>query len=253
MRFPFSFLCVAVALSHAVRDKKPDAKDAPAVLYAVPLAVAPGHNCKLTLRGLRLDGVTGVKSADPNVKVKLAGKPKASKGPNNYPAEKVGDGELEVELELPKDFAAVHVELVAVGPKGESRPFRLTVDPAPVVAEKEPNDSFAAAQDLTLPAVVVGTIGREKDVDVFRFAGKAGERVRVEVVAARLGSPVDGFVTVYDAGRRIVGSCDDADGSPDPALTVTLPRDGTYYVALIDAHDGGGPMFPYRLRVAKEK
>jgi hypothetical protein len=248
MRYFPLLLCLLAA-----EDKTPAGRDTPAVLYAVPLAVAPGYHGKLTLRGLRLDGVTAVKAADPKVTVKLAGKPKASKGPNNYPPEKVGDGELEVELGLPQDFAAGHVELVAVGPKGEWKPYRLAVDPSPVVAEKEPNGSFDQAQELALPAVVVGAIGQERDVDVFRFAGKAGEKVRVEVVAARLGSPVDGFVTVYDAGRQVVGSCDDANGSPDPVLTVTLPRDGAYYVALIDAHDGGGPMFPYRMRVAKEK
>jgi hypothetical protein len=252
MRLLLPLLCLA-ALPLAAQDKKPDGKDAPEALYAVPLAVAPGHDGKLTLRGLRLDAVTEVRSADPNAAVRLSGKPKAVKGPGNYPAGKVGDSEVEIELKLPKDFAAGHVELTAVGPKGESKPYQLAVDPAAIVAEKEPNDSFAEAQELALPAVVAGTVGRERDVDVFKFAGKAGERVRVEVHAARLGSPLDAFVTIYDAARRIVASCDDVNGSPDPELTVTLPRDGTYYVGLIDAHDGGGPMFPYRLRVAREK
>src|SRR5688572_18240489 len=184
-------LGLLAALPLAAQDKKkPD--ETPAVLHAVPLTVAPGHKGKLGLRGLRLDGVTAVKAADPKATVKLLGKPKAAKGPNNYPVEKVGDAEAEVELELPKDFAAGHVELVAVGPKGESKPYKLAVDATAATAEKEPNDSFADAQELTLPAVVAGTVGREKDVEVFRFAGKAGDRVRVEVHAARHGSPVDG-------------------------------------------------------------
>src|SRR5207248_3062409 len=94
-------------------------------------------------------------------------------------------------------------------------------------------------------------LGRDRDVDVFRFAGKAGEVVHVEVRAARLGSPVDGLLTLYDADRRVLALCDDADGSLDPVLSVTLPKDGAYFVSLIDAHDVGGPMFPYRLTVSK--
>ena len=71
--------------------------------------------------------------------------------------------------------------------------------------------------------------------------------------AARFGSPVDVFLTLYDADRKIVASADDAGTSADPTLTVTLPRDGAYYLSLIDAHDLGGPNFGYRLVVRPEK
>jgi hypothetical protein len=43
------------------------------------------------------------------------------------------------------------------------------------------------------------------------------------------------------------------DGSSDPVVTVALPRDGIYFVALIDAHDMGGANFGYRLLLKKEK
>jgi Bacterial pre-peptidase C-terminal domain len=88
---------------------------------------------------------------------------------------------------------------------------------------------------------------------VFKFDGKKGDKVLIEVQAARFGSPVDGFLTVYDADRKVLASADDTNGSADPALTVTLPKDGTYFVSLIDAHDLGGANFGYRLVVKKEK
>jgi hypothetical protein len=71
------------------------------------------------------------------------------------------------------------------------------------------------------------------------------------VQAARFGSPVDGFLTLHDADRKLLASSDDADGSADPVLAVTLPKDGTYYISLIDAHDLGGANFGYRLIVKK--
>ena len=35
-------------------------------------------------------------------------------------------------------------------------------------------------------------------------------------------------------------------------MTATLPRDGVYFLSLIDAHDLGGPTFGYRLVVRFE-
>ena len=61
-----------------------------------------------------------------------------------------------------------------------------------------------------------------------------------DVQAARFGSPLDGFLTVYDADRKVIASADDVNGSPDPVVTLTLPKDGAYFIALIDAHDLGG-------------
>jgi hypothetical protein len=60
-----------------------------------------------------------------------------------------------------------------------------------------------------------------------------------ETVKARLGSPLD--------------AADDAPGTTDPVLTVTLARDGVDYLALSDAQDQGGPSHVYRLLVRAEK
>ncbi len=247
-------LLVLLALLPAQEKKPPDKKDAPKVLYAVPLVARPGEKQKLTLRGRNLDAVKEVTVAGADgARAKVLGARKAAV-PNNFPAERLGDSEVEVELELPKGAKPGDVTLTAAGPRGESRPYTLLVrDDLPAVAEKEPNDGFDAAQPVPVPSAVEGTVKAEKDPDVFRFEGKKGERLRVEVQAARFGSPLDALVQVFDADRRLVAAGDDSDGSPDPVLTVTLPRDGTYFVTLIDAHDLGGPQFGYRLVVRKEK
>lgn len=178
---------------------------------------------------------------------------KAVAVPNNYPGERVGDSEVELELELPKDAEPGKVKLTAVNSGGDSNAYALLVrDDLPAVAEKEDNGGFDTAQAVSLLCAIEGAIKAEKDVDVFRFEGKKGMKVRIEVQAARFGSPFDGFLTLCDAERKILDSSDDVNGSTDPVLTVVLPRDGTYFISLIDAHDLGGANFGYRFVVKAE-
>ncbi len=250
-------LPLASAPSVTSQDKKPaDAKKEPPpkVLYAVPLVAKPGEKQTLALRGKNLAAVKEVKvSGAADAKVKVLGA-KAVGVPNNYPGDRVGNSEVELELELPKGAKPGAVTLTAVGPGGESNAYTLLVrDDLPVILEKEENGGFDTAQLLTLPCAVEGTIKGERDVDVYKFDGKKGDTVTVDVQAARFGSPVDGFLTVYDTDRKVIASADDVNGSPDPVLTVTLPKDGTYFIALIDAHDLGGANFGYRLVLKKGK
>lgn len=72
------------------------------------------------------------------------------------------------------------------------------------VAEAESNDTPATAQAIPSAAArVAGTIGRPGDVDCYRFSGRAGVPVLLEVEAARpgskLGSKVDSRIEVLDA------------------------------------------------------
>lgn len=237
---------VALLSSSPAQDKKkPADKAAPKVLYAIPLVVTPGEKQKLALRGKNLDAIKDVKvsGADGATAKVLAAKKVGV--PNNYPGERVGDSEVEIELDLPKGAKTVTLAV------GESTYTPLVADDTPAVKEKEPNDGFEQAQPLTVPCAVDGTIKTERDADVFKFDGKKGEKLRFEVVAAKYGSPVDALIVLYDADRRVIDSADDVPGSSDPSLLVTLPKDGTYYLSVIDAHDLGGANFGYRLVVKK--
>lgn len=237
-------IALIILISFSVQKKEPEKKkDQPKILYSVPLAITPGEKQKVALRGKFLDAVKDVKvtGAD-GAKVKVLGGKKTPAG-NNQPGERLGETELEIELELPKD-AKQGVALIA----GDSAPYVLMLpDAAPAVKEKEPNDGFDAAQAIPFPAAVDASIKGERDADVFKFEGKKGTKVRIEIQAAKFGSPVDAFLSLYDPDRKPLAAVDDVDGSPDPVITMTLPRDGAYFITVIDAHDLGGPQFGYRL------
>ena len=58
--------------------------------------------------------------------------------PNNYPGERVGDSEVEIELDAPKGLKPGALTLTAVGPNGES-------EYKPLVAEDQPKQVRLAA------------------------------------------------------------------------------------------------------------
>ena len=243
-------LILFISFTPLIQKKEAEKKDPPGIFYTTPLIVRPGDKQKLVLRGEKLDAVknvTVVGAAGAKARV-LSGK-KTPLG-NNQPR-RIGDTELQIELDLPKGTKP-GATLTASGPGGQSKAYLLLIaDGTPAVTEKEPNDGFAAAQKIPLPSAVEGSIKSDKDVDVYQFEGKKGDTVKIEVEAARFGSPLDALTTLHDADRKIIAQADDTDGSADPILTATLPRDGSYFISVIDAHDLGGPQFGYRLVVTK--
>jgi len=135
-------------------------------------------------------------------------------------------------------------------------PFAL--DNLPECSEREPNNSPETAQAVTLPVIINGRMDKPGDEDVYRFSGRAGERIVAEVYARRLDSPLDSTLTLTDAAGKQLAFNDDYDdkGSglethhADSYLTATLPADGNYYLRIADAQQNGGPDYAYRLRLS---
>lgn len=90
----------------------------------------------------------------------------------------------------------------------------LTGDPIPPLAsesapmqtldEVEPNDAFAQAQAIALPATVNGKFAAAGDRDLFRFEAKAGQVWMLETNAARKGSLADTKLEVLSPDGRPV-------------------------------------------------
>jgi hypothetical protein len=234
------------------QQKPAEKKEAPRVLVVAPLGAAPGATTRLTVRGLKLDTATAIRFTDARITAKVLDKGKAALPDKQEPA-RVGDTQVQVEVTLPAGadgYRDGKAPFVVVTAAGDSEAHDLLVETVlPVLAEKEPNNSFRQAQAIQVPQVIDGAIAGAQDVDVFRFEGKAGQKIVAEVLAARHGSALDSILTLYDAAGRELASNDDSDGSSDSRLDVTLAKDGVYYLGLMDAHDQGGPAHVYRLVV----
>jgi hypothetical protein len=239
-------------------DKPPENKDQPKVLLAAPLGLPLGATTKLTLRGLKLDTASEVRlllpgAAAPDqaaIKQLAAGKAEV---PAGQEAARIGDTQVELEITLPAELPEGPLAVAVKTSGGESSPHELLLYRGPLFVEEEPNDGFREARPVVAPRAIDGAIRQAQDVDVFRYEASPGEKLIVEVLAARHGSPLDSIVTLYAADGRELTANDDFDASGDSRLEVTLPKAGVYYISLQDAHDQGGPAHVYRLLLRVQK
>ena len=137
----------------------------------------------------------------------------------------------------------------------------FAIDSLPECLEQEPNDEPANAQSVTLPIIINGRIDPPGDCDVFRFEGRAGEKIVAEVDARKLDSPLDSVLRLTDAdGRQLAYNDDYADKGDgllthhaDSLIAVTLPADGAYFLHLADIQHKGGAEYAYRLRISEPR
>lgn len=250
--FFFAWVLFSSLASQSIAQEKKDGEKEPAaVKLSLPLAVSAGATTKVTIRGVKLDEASEVKSGNEKARLKLSGKGKAT-APNMTDAAKVGDTQVEIELTLAKDVAAGDLPLTVVTPSGEVSFILPVLSNDALVDAKEPQDSFAKAQAIEPGNVVLEAIEKPKDVDVFRIELAIGQRLVAEVHAARQGSPLDSILTLYDIRRQIVAASDDHGGVRDARIEFTPPSNGTYFLSLIDAHDLGSMLHAYRLTVRVE-
>ena len=158
-------------------------------------------------------------------------------------------------------------ELTVAGRGMTSNPVAYAVDDSPDVAEGEPNNDQAHARAVPWPCVVNGRINQPGDIDVFRLAAPGGAVVMVEVLARRLGSPLDSVVRVMDSAGKVLAWNDDwmaKDGQlqlgdgllthhADSRVCVQVPTNGQFFVSIEDAQHHGGEAYGYRLRIAPAK
>ena len=242
-----TLILAAVSFAFA-QDKKSDDK-APKVILAVPLGIVAGKTNTVELRGLNLDTAAALHFTDPTLRASVTAKGKADL-PQNQKKERLGDTQVKAAVFVPADFPGDAAAFSVETPDGKSAPATLAVlRPGAFVEESEDNGSFAKPQLLTLPMTVRGRIQAAQDVDVFAFEGQAGQRVTAEILAARLGSPLDATLTLWNASNTLLASADDSPGDRDPRLAFTLPAAGRYFLVVQDAHDAGSALHGYLLHL----
>jgi hypothetical protein len=236
----------------------------PTVKLITPLAAVPGEKLTIRLRGVGLAEAKEVRVSGPaadgaRVELKKKGNFEGSAAGDDATKKKLGESQVEVELTVPPGAPPGDgLALVVVTPQGEIPPAPLLIVPdEQLVTESEPNGGLRQSQTISAERCTIrGAIGEDKDVDVYRVAGKTGQTLRAEVIAAAKGSALDAAITVYDVRGQVLTADDDNSAAParqDPSIELKLPGDGDVFVVVTDVNDkGGAQSHPYLLNLSKQ-
>jgi hypothetical protein len=211
----------------------------PSIASTLPQAAAPGQTVDVKIRGAGLAGPTQLWTSFPVEAV--------------LPTEIAGNGtnaaEITYRLKVAADVSpGVHGIRVVTG-TGISNLKLFAIDDLPSVAQVKPSNTVATAQALTLPVAVDGYVDNLSR-DFYKFQAAAGQQVSIEVLARRLGSPLDSTVRLLDARGREVAYNDDAPGlGSDSMISHTFKEAGEYVLEVRDIRYQGGGNFLYRLRI----
>ena len=126
-----------------------------------------------------------------------------------------GDADNGEPINYPKEWAST-VTIAADAPLGTTtwrvtcgwggtRPRPFIVGDLPEFIETEPNSDPDRAERVTLPVTINGQISGERDVDFFVFHAEKDAVVVCDLLAGRIGSPLDPVLGVRDPqGRRVL-------------------------------------------------
>jgi hypothetical protein len=134
---------------------------------------------------------------------------------------------------------------------GGSGWFKVEASPRGESIEHEPNDSAAEATAATIPGAFNGRLDAAGDQDHFRFAARAGQRVRCAAVTRRLGSSCDLHMTLHAADGAKVA---EARQEEHAVLEAVVPADGEYvlHIENLMVGENGGGRHIYRVDVVAD-
>ncbi|MBQ6108091.1 MAG: PPC domain-containing protein [Thermoguttaceae bacterium] len=143
-----------------------------------------------------------------------------------------------------------------VGGKPLIRPISFTVE------KEAPREAVQGVQDAEIPSVFYGRLAQKGKPAEFRFQGKKGQRVAIDVTATSLDSTLDSRLELIGPDGKIIAECDDRAGCDgpnigwethhaDPVLSVEIPEDGTYTARLSNTLYEENPEAIYRVRFAE--
>jgi hypothetical protein len=129
---------------------------------------------------------------------------------------------------------------------GLSNPRSFMVGDRKEINETEPNNASDKPMAVELNTVVNGRSDGGADIDWYKFAAKAGQRVIVELASKHIDSRMEGALELYTtAGKRIMHRR--TLGSAEPVLDFTVPTDGEYLLKAYDFLYTGSAEYFYRL------
>ena len=164
---------------------------------------------------------------------------------------------LQIQLPWQRSFNGQNLDHYRFYQKGFSvKGLSVVLDDLPELLEKEPNnvsDDVLQITPVIPPIVCNGRIDSPGDSDLWIFKAREGDRLDMDLMASRLGSPLDSVLSILDSNLRQLSSSDDISSKlTDSKLIFPVPRDGLYMARVEDRFKSrGGKEFSYRLVVGQ--
>lgn len=241
----------------AAEESKPEAKPLPPRLLMIsPISLTTGETNRVTLRGLNLTNATSAKlvSQDGTARDAIIQSHGSANPIEGFDTQRVGDQKLELDLFLDTSIrSGTNNRIVIASSAGDSQPFPFfAARPDEVVSEKEPNNSFRDASLAKSGMIIRGAIDAAGDVDVFQFEVEPGDKLRLEVMAERLGSTLDAALSLYDRNGNLLTQSDDALGR-DPRIEWTSTKLEAVRIVISSVNEKAAASHQYLLKIENAK
>lgn len=197
-----------------------------------PVGGAAGSTADLIVVGNDLDGCEQLLCTHPGVQAAFVKEAAANR--------------REFKLTIGPDVPPGTYDVYAAGRFGITNPRLLHVSRGLVeVPEVEPNNTPQTAQTVGVN-VAINQHADGNNQDYFKVPLKAGQRVTIDCLSARLETEMDAVLFVFAADGRQLAANSDYIGR-DPLIDFLAPADGEYVVEVRDLTYRQG--FPYRLLI----
>ena len=227
-----------------------DIDTGPRVAFSIPSVVERGKNSRVTLFGWNLSSRGNPTStATDSTAAESGSTPLAAPG---TPQDSSEFEQVEVEISaamtktvglerIRRSAAQAVLEGFAYQFPESHAPLAIGVTDVPVVRERTDNHAPELAQSIPCPCEMSGQIAGSDERDWFAIQGIRGEVLYFEVLADRIGSPVDLQLSVIDAAdRKELSHFGDEVRNPggaalstthlDPSGRWVVPSDGRYLI-----------------------
>ncbi len=248
VRYCFLFLPILFIATNYAK-----AQVVPALSSISAQGAQQGQNVEVILTGKNLDTATAVWFSGSGITAEIRQETQQAAvlfNGTGISGQVPTDVRLVASLTIDPDAPLGVQQIRIVTPYGVSNAQNFVVGNLPEVNENEATEKAEMSNALELPVTVNGVIASIDDKDSFSFNLKKNARLICEVMAQRIGSPLDSYLVLRDPNGAEVANSGQGSGL-DSVLDYTALAAGKYTLHIRDIRYKGGAGFRYRLSIGE--
>ncbi len=233
----------------------------PTIANVSPQGAARGNTTELSIEGFNLAKASAIYFSEKGIEGRIV----RIKELPDLPDIRIGSNGAQSSIDLgplpPRNQVTVELKIAAGTPVGPVT-FRLltplgtspvgTILVEPFFGEAndaEPNDTLESAAEISLPAILVGAISRNGDVDSYKILARAGQQVTFENGAMQIGSTLQPVVRILSEDQSLLAEFGRNGAESVKHFSYRFAKAGAYFVQVADFQQSGRGSHTYRLKM----